>query len=94
MGFFTRWLAPERPSRIGLPETRRTPFPREGWVICQVSIGGRPIRFYRWCNREVWRFTTIMERAVVFPTRDDAMRELIGSTVSAHDVQVLRLDRI
>lgn len=76
--------------RTTLPDVRKL-YPVEGWVICQVSIGGTPIRWFRYCPREVWRWTPTRTRAAVFPTKKDAEQAVTNSTVSGHHHSIVRL---
>lgn len=46
---------------------------REGFTITQV-VAGVPVKWFRYCPREVWRWTPSERMAHVFPDRSAAER--------------------
>ena len=75
--------APERPRTItGNPRTGEG---HDGWIIAQVSVSGRPIRWFTYHYDDVWRWVSTGARAEVFPTKQAAEHAALNCSVYYRD---------
>ena len=53
---------------------------REGFTITQV-VGGVPVKWFRYCPRNVWRWSASERMAEIFPDRSAAERAVENCSV-------------
>jgi hypothetical protein len=69
-----------RTRQIADMEARWLELTRDGYTITQV-VGGVPVKWFRYCPRNVWRWSASERMAEIFPDRSAAERAVENCSV-------------